>query len=530
MADSGEPVSEFMAVLCADQMQSWERGDPVRVEHYLQQYPNLASDQAVLLDLIYQEIYLCQLYGEAIDEAKLRDRFPQLAADISLLLEIHIAIDESNPSDLLASHFSAAEDQPAEEQSEPELSEYPHAKALENSFPFSELPLLLRRRLSKTSQQRVFQSGELLVKQGDAADSMMIVTAGEVKVSMRDNAGEQHLLNRLKPFSIIGEIGLMTGQPRSADVEAVGEVTALEIPNAAFEEIAQEYPAASALVSQQVALRIGTANRDVLCGRSINNYHVIQRCGRGSMGVVYEARCLSDDQPVALKMMRHDMVYDPQAMMRFHQEADILKQIDHPHCVKLLDDFPALNTMFLVLEFCDGPSLSDVIKSESPMPAEQVRPMIGQLAGALLHAHQLGIIHRDVKPANVLCTGANTVKLTDFGLARAAIDSSLTSAGQIVGTPRYMSNEQLTGSEIDARSDVFALGCIAYEMLLGRPLFSAIDLLSLLQQRALWQMPSREELEFEIPTDLYDLLAGSLASDPDQREVQLTDLLQWADN
>ena len=193
------------------------------------------------------------------------------------------------------------------------------------------------------------------------------------------------------------------------------------------------------------------ANRDVLCGRSINNYHVIQRCGRGSMGVVYEARCLSDDQPVALKMMRHDMVYDPQAMMRFHQEADILKQIDHPHCVKLLDDFPALNTMFLVLEFCDGPSLSDVIKSESPMPAEQVRPMIGQLAGALLHAHQLGIIHRDVKPANVLCTGDDTVKLTDFGLARAAIDSSLTNAGQIIGTPRYMSNEQLTGSEIDAR-------------------------------------------------------------------------------
>ena len=93
MADSGEPVSEFMAVLCADQMQSWERGDPVRVEHYLQQYPDLASDQAVLLDLIYQEIYLCQLYGEAIDEATLRHRFPQLAADISLLLEIHTAID-----------------------------------------------------------------------------------------------------------------------------------------------------------------------------------------------------------------------------------------------------------------------------------------------------------------------------------------------------------------------------------------------------------------------------------------------------
>jgi len=523
MNEPAAAFSETMAVLCADQMQRWDQGDPVQVEHYLQRFPHLHGNQDAILDLLYQEIYLRQLYDSPLGRAEYEQRFPQLAEEISRLLEIHQAIDESTPTDILR-HFDEeqAPDEllPVDSLTEPD----PHFQALSLSFPFSELPVELRMRLVEASQERFFSAGEFLVRQGDPTEGLMVLMEGATEVSVDDNEGNNHVLNRLTPFSIIGEIGVFTGQPRSAHVEAVSEVKVLEIPSSLFREIAEKFPAINSLVSQQVAMRIGTASRDVLCGKTINGFQIKHRCGRGSMGVVYQARQVAGGEEVALKMMRHDLVYNPDAMKRFRREAEILKQIQHPHCVQLFDDFPALNTVFLVLEYCHGPSLSSVISNEAPLQPEEIRRITSQLASALAHAHRLGIIHRDIKPANVLLSAEGMVKLTDFGLARDRISSSLTSVGQIVGTPRYMSDEQLTGGSIDARSDVYALGCIVHEMVTGRPLFTANELLGLLRQKASWSMEVIDQLAGSVPEDLLELMKQSLSPDPQERTLDLEEV------
>jgi CRP-like cAMP-binding protein len=526
MADLDTPFSETMAVLCADQIQRWDQGDEVQVEHYLHRFPQLHSNPDAILDLLYQEIYLRQLHQQPLGVEEYQQRFPQLADEISRLLEIHLAIDESIPSDVLQ-HFD--EQSPAEETPPASLAEdTPALQALSLTFPFSELPLELRRRLAETCQQRSFDPGEYLVRQGDPTDGLMVLMEGRIEISVDDHDGTNYVLNQLSPHAIIGEIGVFTGQPRSAHVVAINTVRVLEVQADLFQDIAQEFPAINSLVSQQVAMRIGTADRDVLCGKVINGFLIKHRCGRGSMGVVYEALARDRKSRVALKMMRHDLVYNPDAMKRFHREAEILKQIDHPHCVQLLEDFPALNTIFLVLEYCHGPSLASVIATEAPLEAGEIRRITGQLASALAHAHALGVVHRDVKPANVLFGDEGVVKLTDFGLARDTISSSLTSVGQIVGTPRYMSEEQLTGGSIDSRTDIYALGCVVYEMLTGQPLFSANDLLGLLRQKISWSMEVLEELGSGVPDDLRQVLEQTLAPDPDERTLDLEQVAGWS--
>jgi len=527
MADSTAPFSETMAVLCADQMQRWDQGDEVQVEHYLYRFPQLHGNQDAILDLLYQEIYLRQLHDRPLAVEDYKQRFPELIGEIGRLMEVHLAIDESNPTDLLE-HF---DEQADTEEVLPEPShsaETPLFQALSLTFPFSELPPDLRLRLATASLERVFDPGEHLVQQGDPTEGLMVLAEGRVEVSVDDSEGATHVLNRLSPHAIIGEIGVFTGQPRSAHVTAIDRVKALEITAELFHEIAREFPTIHSLVSQQVAMRIGTADRDVLCGKVINGFLVHRRCGRGSMGVVYEALARNQQDRVALKMMRHDLVYNPEAMKRFRREAEILQQIDHPHCVQLLEDFPALNTIFLVLEYCPGPSLASVISSKAPLPAGEIRRIAGQLAGALTHAHALGVVHRDLKPANVLFGNDDVVKLTDFGLARDTISSSLTSVGHIVGTPRYMSDEQLTGGPVDARTDIFALGCLVYEMLTGQPLFSADTFLGLLRQKTAWSMSDLDELEAGVPDDLRQLLEQSLSPDPEQRTLDLDQVTAWS--
>jgi CRP-like cAMP-binding protein len=528
MPDLDTPFSETMAVLCADQMQCWETGDHVQAEHYLQRFPELHNNRDAILDLLYQEIYLRQLYDDPLGEEELVERFPYLADDITTLLEIHAAIDQSSPTHVLQ-HFD--DKIPSEEIVSilETQEEYPHSQVFAQTFPFSELPPELRKQLAEVSSERVLSAGDLLVRQGDPTESLILLVEGTIQVNVDDENDNNHVLNTLSPPALIGEIGIFTGQPRTAHVVAIDAVRVLEIHVDQFLEIARQFPAINSLISQQVALRIGTADRDVLCGKTIRGFQIKRRCGRGSMGVVYEAREVDQDEYVALKMMRHDLVYNPEAMHRFQREADILKQIDHPHCVKLLDNFPALNTIFLVLEYCDGPSLASIIKSDAPLPIEKTRRITSQLASALAHAHRLGIIHRDIKPANVLLSKEGMVKLADFGLARDLISSVLTSVGQIVGTPRYMADEQLTGGAIDSRTDVYALGCTVYEMITGHPLFTANDLLSLLRQKATWSMSELDELEASVPADLYQLLQQSLSPDPQERTLDLDLVASWTD-
>jgi serine/threonine-protein kinase len=248
------------------------------------------------------------------------------------------------------------------------------------------------------------------------------------------------------------------------------------------------------------------------------------------MGIVYSAVDEATREPAALKMLRHDLTFDRHAALRFQQEAEIVRDLQHPNIVQIVHEFTAFGTSFIAMELCDGPSLTDLIRRSGALPRSAVRPLVGQVATALAYAHAAGVAHRDLKPSNVMLTQNGTAKLVDFGLARAAAPQhvDLTGIGQIMGTPRYMAPEQLNGERGDARSDVFSLGCMIVEMLTGRPLFKSATWQDLLRERASWSLPPLEGIWVELDSELYEFLIASLANDPQERPRDLSGIAGWA--
>jgi predicted Ser/Thr protein kinase len=529
-------VSELLAFISADQFCRWESGERVLLEDYLEQFSVLADQDQAVLDLIYHEIYLRQQHDEPVDPDELIGRFPQFAEELSLLIEIHGALDSV---ELAAAFVNDIEWDESELDVAPNLlasltsHEIPddvrhRVEELSKSSAFKDLPQNIMVAIAERSLEEEFAEGELLVRQGDLADSLMIIVDGQVEIEVVDDDGNRCVIDQGEAYSIVGEIGLLTQRPRSANVSALTPVKIVKIPAQVYHDIAVRFPAINSVIAQQISERIGTQELDVLCGKTLNGFRIERRLGRGSMGVVYLSQQNQTGETLVLKMMRHNLVYDHRAIKRFQQEADILKSATHPNIIRLKTDFVALNTIFLVMEYCDGPSLSAVIDRFGPLPEDQVRRILGQLAGALSYAHGTGIVHRDLKPSNVLFKTDGTVKLTDFGLARSVVGTGLTNPGEIIGTPRYMPREQLTGVPVDEKADYYAFGCIAYELITGKPLFPAEDLVTMLSQQLTWSFPPAESICSGLSDDLYMLLRNSLQTNRDARTLDLSRIATWA--
>ncbi len=187
------------------------------------------------------------------------------------------------------------------------------------------------------------------------------------------------------------------------------------------------------------------------------------------MGVVYEAEHENSGTSRALKMLRHRFIYSPRVVSRFDQEAELLQQLQHPNIVALHEHFIAYRTRFIVLDLYDGADLRKVVRHHGPIRESVVRGVLGQIAAGLRYAHQHGVLHLDLKPANVLIDKQGHVAITDFGLSR-LIESDGCDQ-ECVGTPVYMPPEQFMMTNVGPHSDWYSFGCIAYEMMSGKRLF-----------------------------------------------------------
>lgn len=224
------------------------------------------------------------------------------------------------------------------------------------------------------------------------------------------------------------------------------------------------------------------SHEDALIGTMVHDrYRVGRMIGEGGMGRVYRAtqQMGTATRTVAIKVLHAEHSADPTLRRRFDRECEVVIGLSHPNTIRF-HDFGALDDgrLFIVMEHIEGPSLGDVLRQEGPMEANRVETLVQQIAGALSEAHEHGVVHRDLKPDNVLLTrrGDDEVaKVVDFGIAKRANETGepLTMQGTVVGTPRYMSPEQLTATPVDSRSDVYALGLLTYEMLTGAPPFEA---------------------------------------------------------
>jgi serine/threonine-protein kinase len=260
-------------------------------------------------------------------------------------------------------------------------------------------------------------------------------------------------------------------------------------------------------------------------------YELLGFIAAGGMGDVWRARDTVLSRTVALKIMRPDTVAEPVFAERFREEAQFTAGLSHHNIATTFDYGLHENIAFLVMEYVDGESLSSMVRREGALAPDEVRSIIGQMALALGAAHDAGVIHRDVKPANVLVTPEGTVKLTDFGIARAVGSVGLTRTGETLGTPFYLSPEQALGKSATKASDVYALGVVAHELLTGRRPFDRDTPVATAIAHVTDPMPALPE---DIPAELTDIISRCLDKEPKNRPAHVHEVatamgLSWVE-
>jgi hypothetical protein len=235
------------------------------------------------------------------------------------------------------------------------------------------------------------------------------------------------------------------------------------------------------------------------------------------MGQVFLGYDAMLERQVAIKVLAPHLVWETGFVERFLREARAAARLKHSSIVTIYDVGQEETKYYIVMEYLEGPTLAQLIAQRGPQSSKVALPILGQLAGALDYAHSFGLIHRDVKPGNVIVSPSGHVTLTDFGVARAAQESRLTSTGSLVGTPQYMSPEHAQGEEVDFRSDIYSLGVVAYELLTGRTPFGATTPHAVLHQLIYDPPPPIHKLRPDLPPPLEQVMATVLAKDPANR-------------
>lgn len=271
---------------------------------------------------------------------------------------------------------------------------------------------------------------------------------------------------------------------------------------------------------------LGPPSRRRSMGR-IGAYEVLRPLGRGGMGVVFEARDATLDRTVALKVLAPRLASSRRARRRFLREARAAASINHPNVVTIHGVGVHYKTPYLVMEYIDGCTLRQRVRRAPPLTAADVQRVAHQVASGLAEAHARGVVHRDVSLGNVMLEGElERVKITDFGLARVALGiSEVTSRDRIVGTPAYMSPEQVRGEPVDPRSDLFSLGCVMYAMLTGRSPFHGAHPLEVIRRVCDHHPPPLAEVAPGCPAELSAIVARLLAKDRDDRFASAPELL-----
>src|SRR5437764_391766 len=254
-----------------------------------------------------------------------------------------------------------------------------------------------------------------------------------------------------------------------------------------------------------------------MIGQVVGNYKIEQKLGEGGMGAVFRGVDMMLEREVAIKFLRPELSSQPQVVERFRSEAVTLAKLNHPNIATLYNFMRQGDSFFMVLEFVRGVTLDHVIQQRGALPSDQAIPLFCQVLDGIQHAHDFGIIHRDIKPANMMLTDKGNLKVLDFGIARILRTARMTRQGNIIGTIEYMSPEQVRGFETDARSDIYSLGMLLYEMLTGRCPFDMQNEFELMKaQIEQFPLPPRQ-LNPAIPEVVEQAIWRSIQKDPAQR-------------
>ncbi|MCJ0905510.1 Stk1 family PASTA domain-containing Ser/Thr kinase [Rhodococcus sp. ARC_M6] len=261
-----------------------------------------------------------------------------------------------------------------------------------------------------------------------------------------------------------------------------------------------------------------------------SRYELGEILGFGGMSEVHLARDLRLSRDVAIKVLRADLARDPTFYLRFRREAHNAAALNHPAIVAVYDTGEAETEAgplpYIVMEYVDGDTLRDIVRSNGPMAPRHAMEVIADVCAALDFSHRNGIVHRDVKPANIMINRAGAVKVMDFGIARAISDASspMTQTAAVIGTAQYLSPEQARGEQVDARSDVYSLGCVLFEVLTGEPPFSGDSPVAVAYQHVREDPPTPSEVNRDIPRELDSIILKAMSKNPANRYQSAGDM------
>jgi len=265
------------------------------------------------------------------------------------------------------------------------------------------------------------------------------------------------------------------------------------------------------------AARIQSTMRQMLRDATLGEYEILSELGRGGMATVFLAHDISLDRRVAIKVMAPHLLEGEGMADRFKLEARTAAQLSHPHIIPIYAVKETASSLFFIMKFVEGKPLDDIIKKIGQLPIPMVKDILTKVGSALGYAHRRGVVHRDVKPANVMIDEEGTPIVTDFGIAKVAEAKGLTMTGTTIGTPSYMSPEQCEAREVTGASDQYSLGVVAWEMLTGTPPFGGDSAVTIMYKHCHEPLPPLSDFRPDCPAEVMDTVTRMLAKAPSER-------------
>src|SRR5437899_12626314 len=256
-----------------------------------------------------------------------------------------------------------------------------------------------------------------------------------------------------------------------------------------------------------------------------DEYEILDELGRGGMAIVFKAREKQLERDVAIKVLPFSLAFDKEFVERFQREARTSAKLEHPGIIPIYRVGKSGRVIYFVMKFLRGKPLSSVLAARGSLPPAEIRQVLVQVARALAYAHKSGIVHRDIKPDNIMFDEHGLAVVTDFGIAKAASGGKLTGTGMSIGTPHYMSPEQARAQSLDGRSDIYSLGVVAYQCLTGRVPFDGEDSFSIGYKHIMEEIPN-PPLETYDQRTLFEIIKKMMAKSPDGRFQSADELVQ----
>jgi serine/threonine protein kinase len=362
------------------------------------------------------------------------------------------------------------------------------------------------------------KKGERFITQGDEGDRFYIIQNGSCIINLeKDNT--LNSVARLKAGDIVGEMAVLTGEYRSTHVDAETDMDLWSLTREQFDTLSQEFPDLRNFLTEIIVQRF--ASLKITARRNIGKYIINEIIDQGGWSIVYKGVHDFLNFPVAIKMLKHNMAMDSIFLEKFQHEAKTIARLNHPNIVKVYDIEERYRTVFIIMEFLEGFSLKYLLMNMPKPSLSGILDIILQVCSGLEYAHKQGIIHQDIKPANIFIRPDGQAKIVDFGLAcpQGTIDFDMP------GTPFYMSPEQIKGEPVDERTDIYSLGIMLYEMLTGKRPFPEDNLGKLLALHLNEDAPDPHILIPDMPNEMHSVIMKSIRKDPNERFNKISDVI-----